>query len=135
MEDLADPVFDAVVVGAGPAGCAVAAALSDVGKTVLLVDARVDRTKILSGELLHPTAVAGLAELGFTRLGARTGGAAVVGFAVLEPDEPAMLLSYDTLGVGLTVEHARLVETLHDDIGKRPGVTFWSDARVEELLS
>ena len=133
MEELPDCVFDAVVVGAGPAGCAVAAALSGLGKTTLLVDSGVDRKKLFSGELLHPVGVSGLAELGFLTALERAGALPVKGFAVLEPDEPAMLLSYDTLGSGVTIEHARLVEALQEDVLRRPHVTFWANARVEGL--
>ncbi len=134
MEELPDYVFDAVVVGAGPAGCAVAAALSGLGKSTLLVDSGVDRKKLFSGELLHPVGVSGLADLGFLTALERSGALPVNGFAVLEPDEPAMLLSYDTLGAGVTIEHARLVEALQDDVVRRPHVTFWSNARVEGLV-
>ncbi len=135
MEELPDCVFDAVIVGAGPAGCAVAAALSGLGKKTLLVDSGVDRKKLFSGELLHPVGVSGLAQLGFLTALERCGALPVKGFAVLEPGEPAMLLSYDTLGAGVTIEHARLVDALQEDVLRRPHVTFWSNARVEGLVS
>lgn len=134
MEELPDCVFDAVVVGAGPAGCAVAAVLSTLGKNTLLVDSGVDRKKLFSGELLHPAGVSGLASVGLFKAVEAAGALSVKGFAVLEPGEPAMLLSYDSLGQGVTIEHAKLVEALQSEIRGRPNVTFWESARVEEVL-
>lgn len=57
---------DAVVVGAGPAGSAVARCLADAGRDVVLVDkATFPRDKVC-GDALTPRAVRALAELGLT---------------------------------------------------------------------
>ncbi len=135
MEELSDFAFDAVIVGAGPAGCAVAAALSSLGKNTLLVDAGVDRKKLFSGELIHPAGVSGLAELGFADALSDAGAVIVKGFAVLEPGRAPMLLAYDTLGTGVTLEHAALLEAMHTRVAELAGVTSWAPARVDKLIA
>lgn len=126
---------DAVVVGAGPAGCATAAALAGLGKTTLVVDSGVNRQKMLAGELLHPVGFAGLSELGFRHAIQRAGALTVTGFAVLEDNREPILLNYESLGNGITMEHAALVDALYEDIGTRDNITIWAEARAEAVVS
>ncbi|MFY2559171.1 FAD-dependent monooxygenase [Corallococcus terminator] len=122
---------DVVIAGGGPAGCAVAAALSELGLSVLLVDAGVDRHKQLSGELLHPTGVRVLRELGFGDVVDAWTARPVRGFAVLF-SVPArdVVLPYGGGATGLSLEHAALTVPLLEAVARRPGVTFLSRARV-----
>ncbi|WP_282792266.1 FAD-dependent monooxygenase [Streptomyces sp. CC224B] len=57
-------VAEAVVAGAGPAGCAAALALARRGTHVTLVEPRPERGGRVAGEWLHPAGVAALARLG-----------------------------------------------------------------------
>lgn len=58
---------DIIVVGAGPAGCAVARAYALDGKKVVLLEAEAEgkSRKRFAGEWLHPQGVDALKSLGF----------------------------------------------------------------------
>nr|WP_218951503.1 FAD-dependent monooxygenase [Eoetvoesiella caeni] len=56
MPDLAEPTWDVVIVGAGPAGAATAITLARFGQRVLLVEERVS-TSFKLGESLPPTSI------------------------------------------------------------------------------
>jgi len=125
---------DAVVVGAGTAGCAVAASLSALGLEVLVVDAGMDRSRQLAGELMHPPGVADLRALDFDDALTRTGAVPVAGFAVLdatEADRPSTcLLPYGGLGQGVAMEHSALVAALQASLTGRAHLTVWESSRV-----
>jgi hypothetical protein len=57
-------MIDAIIAGAGLAGASVAAALTELGWKILVVEPGLDASKRLSGELIHPPGVMALAELG-----------------------------------------------------------------------
>lgn len=122
---------DVVIAGGGPAGCATAAALADLGLSVLLVDAGVDRHKQLSGELLHPAGVRALRGLGFGDVVDAWPARPVRGFAVVF-SSPArtVLLPYGHGATGLSLEHATLTLPLLEAVARRPGVTLLARARV-----
>jgi squalene monooxygenase len=122
---------EVVIAGGGPAGCAVAAALADLGWGVLLLDAGVDRHKQLSGELLHPAGVRDLRALGFGDVVAGWVSQPVHGFAV-DFHSPArtLVLPYGGDATGLALEHATLAPSLLESISKRRGVTVRVQARV-----
>jgi squalene monooxygenase len=125
---------DAVVVGAGTAGCAAAASLASLGLEVLVVDAGMDRARQLAGELMHPSGVADLRALDFDSALLRTGAVPVTGFAVLDTTEAAepstCLLPYGKLGEGLAMEHSALVSALQASLSGRQHVTLWESSRV-----
>src|SRR5260370_18185817 len=75
---------DVLSAGGGPAGCSAAAALAELGRRALLVDAGGDRAKQLAGELLHPGGVRDLEQLGFGTLRQASGAAVVHGFEVTD---------------------------------------------------
>jgi squalene monooxygenase len=129
---------DAVVVGAGTAGCAVAAALADLGLSVLVVEAGMDRSRQLAGELMHPSGAADLRALGFEEALRTAGAVPVAGFAVLDssPDvEPSScLLPYGALGEGIAMEHSALVAALQASLRGRPRVTVWESSRVARVV-
>ncbi len=124
----------AVVVGAGTAGCAVAAALASLDLDVLVVDAGMDRTRQLAGELMHPSGAADLQALGFQDALRATGAVSVRGFAVVDATEPSdpstCLLPYGPLGEGVAMEHSALVAALQASLVGRPHVTVWDASRV-----
>jgi squalene monooxygenase len=128
----------AVVVGAGTAGCAVAAALAGCDLDVLVVDAGMDRTRQLAGELMHPSGAADLQALGFQPALRATGAVSVNGFAVVDATEPShpstCLLPYGPLGQGLALEHSSLVAALQASLAGRPHVTVWDSSRVIRLV-
>ena len=127
----------AVVVGAGTAGCAVAAALAALDLDVLVVDAGMDRSRQLAGELLHPSGAADLQSLGFQDALRATGAVAVQGFAVVDATEPSesstCLLPYGALGQGMAMEHSALVTALQSSLAGRPHVSVWESSRVVRI--
>ncbi len=124
----------ALVVGAGTAGCAAAAALAGLGQEVLVVDAGMDRSRQLAGELLHPTGAADLRALGFEDALQAAGAVAVTGFAVVDVSASAQpstcLLPYGELGEGVAMEHSALVAALQASLVGRPHLTVWKSCRV-----
>jgi 2-polyprenyl-6-methoxyphenol hydroxylase-like FAD-dependent oxidoreductase len=124
--------FDALVAGAGPAGCAAAAALGELGLRVLVVDAGMDATKQLAGELIHPPGVEDLTALGFAPL-TDAGAQPVRGFAVIdERVGSTSLLPYGD-GEGMALEHAHLRRALSKGLEGRSGICVWPRARIVEV--
>jgi squalene monooxygenase len=126
-----------VVVGAGTAGCAAAAALGALGLEVLVVDAGMDRPRQLAGELMHPSGTADLRTLGFDAALRAAGAIPVNGFAVVDAtDAPATttcMLPYGALGEGVAMEHAALVAALQASLVGRSNVTVWQSARLVSI--
>lgn len=128
-------MFDVLIAGGGPAGCATAAALSDLGLSVLLADAGVDRSKQLAGELLHPSGVEDLRALGLGAVIDGTHVPRVRGFAVMDSDgatHRTVVLPYAQEEHGVTFEHAAFAGSLLEAIGARVGVTV-ARARVTDV--
>lgn len=135
---------DVLVAGGGPAGCAAAAALSEMGLRVLVVDAGADRTKQLLGELIHPPGVSDLESLGFGQALESIEARRVKGFAVIDGAQAngagpqTQLLPYAELrglrGEGIAFEHAKLCEALLEDVAKRDGITLWRKSRVSGVV-
>ena len=129
---------NAVVVGAGTAGCAVAAALADLGLEVLVVDAGMDRSRQLAGELMHPLGAGDLRILGFDDALRTAGAVPVSGFAVVDTssteEATTCLLPYGELGQGVAVEHSALVLALQKSLVGRPHVTVWESSRLARVV-
>ena len=127
-----------VVVGAGTAGCAVAAALADLGLEVLVVDAGMDRSRQLAGELMHPSGASDLRALGFNSALHAAGAVPVKGFAVMDATDVGQtatcLLPYGDLGEGVAMEHSALVSALQASLTTRRHVTVWDSTRVVRLV-
>ena len=119
---------DVLVAGGGPAGCTTAAAMAQLGLRTLLADAGQDRRKQLAGELLHPVGVEELTAFGFSEV-LRSGGAPIVGFAVVDGEKTA-LLPYAPGNRGLGIEHHALIEPLLDILEKRGDVEVRRRTRV-----
>jgi 2-polyprenyl-6-methoxyphenol hydroxylase-like FAD-dependent oxidoreductase len=106
----------------------------------LIVDAGVDRSKQLAGELIHPPGALDLASLGFKPSLAEAGAQSVKGFAVVDGEgghQTTYLLPYAELrgiqGDGIALEHAQFVEALICSARERPGVTIWGKTRVTAI--
>ena len=119
---------DVLVAGGGPAGCTTAAAMAQLGLRTLLADAGQDRRKQLAGELLHPVGIEELTAFGFSEV-LRSGGAPIVGFAVIDGEKSA-LLPYAPGNRGLGIEHHALIAPLLDILERRGDVAVRRRTRV-----
>ncbi len=88
----------ALVVGAGPAGCAAAILLARAGRRVILLERDAAAREIVCGEFLGPTAQAVLARLG---LDARALGGAAIGDVVLAHGARSARSDLPFAGIGL----------------------------------
>ena len=130
---------DVIVVGGGFTGSALAAALADGRRRVLVLEARPGRNPRFAGELIHPTGVDVLDRLGVLPALERGGGQRARGFAVVRaPDQPTTLLPYDEIPRarpwGFAMEHHDMVQALRAHASARPGVELRTGARVVDTL-
>ena len=139
MKTLAANQFDVVIAGGGVAGASVAAALTEFGYRILIVEPGISHSRRLAGELIHPHGVNDLTELGLLDPGKRCIGVPVRGFAVF-PDanrDRIFRLHYaQTPGraaEGYSAEHGVLTGHLLAEVERLPHVTVWSGARVVGL--
>lgn len=133
------PRYDVIVIGGGLSGCAMAAALGDGRRRVLVLEARAGRNPRFNGELIHPHGVDVLDERGFLDGLHAAGGADVNGFAVVQaPDRPATLLPYREIpgsrAHGFAIDHHDLVDTMRARVLQRPGVELRLGERVVDLV-
>ena len=121
--------YDAVVIGAGPAGCATAACLSRRGATVLLVESNSKAARRFAGEWIHPEGTRvldahGLLEGLETRWKAR-------GFVVFPNDGlGAIPLEYPGSATGFACEHETLVGHLRSHVAALPRVDYLEGVRA-----
>lgn len=123
----------AVVVGAGPVGCASALALARAGKRVALLDAGAGANRF-AGEWLHPTGAKLLAELGFDPLRANVPHAAGTGFAIFPSGtaEP-LLLPYPDPEPAVGCEHSLLVSGIRAAVDREPLIEVFAGFRAAEV--
>lgn len=120
--------YDAVVVGAGPGGCAAAASLAVRGATVLLVESNPRAARRFAGEWIHPAGVRVLRELGL--LDELRPSVSSHGFAVLPNDGLGPIeLDYPD-GEGLCCEHATLVRHVRKRVSELHGVHYVEGVRA-----
>jgi squalene monooxygenase len=132
--------YDVIIAGAGVAGAAAAAALKDFGWSVLIAEPGQQHDRRLAGELIHPTGIAGLAELGLLRPGIFANAASIRGFVAF-PDfgtaDNAVHLPYpaseDFTHSAVALEHARIRQDLLSAIDAFDHVTVKYGARVVGL--
>jgi len=128
---------DVLIAGGGVAGVAAAAALSQLGLDILIVEPGPSFGRRLAGELIHPPGIDGLCQLGLLDEDAPLG-SIVKGFAIFpsvqDAGSPCMVLPYGESGgkqrSGLAIEHSLLKEQLLDRVRGFPGVSARIGARV-----
>ena len=130
---------DVIIVGGGVTGCAMATALADGKRKILILEARTGHKPRFAGELLHPTGTQVLDDLGFLPTLRKHGGVDVDGFAVVKsPTIPVTRLPYGEIErqrpTGFAMEHRDLVNGMREWTEKQPGVRFLFNEKVEEVM-
>lgn len=119
--------YDAIVVGAGPAGSAAAVAFAQRGARVALLEADTRVTRRFAGEWLHPRGadiLAGLGCDGFATVRSH-------GFAVLPDDAgPPILVSYPRDAQAVISPHERIVTELRSRAVSCAGTTYFDRTRA-----
>lgn len=133
------PRYDVIVVGGGLSGCAMATALADGRRKILVLEARAGRNPRFNGELIHPHGVDVLDERGFLGALHEAGGADVRGFAVVKSlTEPTTLLPYEEIPgsrpFGFAIDHHDLVDVLRKKMLEHPGIELRLGERVVDLV-
>ncbi len=131
--------FDIIIVGGGLTGSSLAAALADGKRRILVLEARAGKNPRFNGELIHPSGVDRLAELGFLDELHAAGGVDVVGFAaVASSKSDVTALPYSDIPGsrehGFAIDHHDLVDVLRRVTSKKPGVTYRFGERVTALV-
>jgi 2-polyprenyl-6-methoxyphenol hydroxylase-like FAD-dependent oxidoreductase len=140
-----DDVADVVIVGGGLSGCATAMALADGRRKIVILEARKGKNPRFNGELIHPTGVDVLDQLGFLPALTSSGAAQIVGFACMPSAEARRrsgqketLLPYREIEgsrpYGLGIDHRDLVEVLRDGVWKRLRIEVRTGARVTNVV-
>jgi 2-polyprenyl-6-methoxyphenol hydroxylase-like FAD-dependent oxidoreductase len=130
---------DVIIVGAGVTGCAMAAALADGQRQILVLEARKGHKPRFAGELIHPTGAQVLDDLGFLPTLRQLGGVDVDGFAVVrQASRPPTRLPYREIpnarSTGFAMEHRELAEGMRRVVQGLPGVQVRFGHKVEEVL-
>jgi 2-polyprenyl-6-methoxyphenol hydroxylase-like FAD-dependent oxidoreductase len=133
------PTYDVIIVGGGLSGCAMATALADGRRKILVLEARAGRNPRFNGELIHPHGVDVLDERGFLEALHVAGGADVRGFAVVKSlHEPITVLPYDEIPgsrpFGFAIDHHDLVDTLRKKMLEHSGIELRLGERVVDLV-
>src|SRR5262245_17540476 len=130
---------DVIIVGGGLSGCALAAALADGQRRIVVLEARAGKNPRFNGELIHPTGVDVLAARGFLEPLHQAGGVDVRGFAASpRAHAPATVLPYAEIpgsrAHGFAIDHRDLVEVLRAHATTRPGVELRLGERVVNVI-
>lgn len=128
--------YDAIVIGAGIAGCAVAAAFSRQGRRVLLIKRSLKDNHRIVGELLQPGGVDALRELELADSLEGIDATPIEGYHLYWQDYEA---SFWFCGIdgrkpqGRSFHHGKFVSKLREIVCSRPGVSL-IEGTVTELL-
>ena len=137
--------YDALIIGAGIAGCALARALALQGRTILIIDRSLAEPDRIVGELLQPGGVEGLEQLGLGECLEGIEATPVKGYHLYWKDEetsfwfcPTVFTNTDgetetKSYAGRSFHHGRLVAKLRDAIKRDPAVTLL-EATAHEIL-
>jgi 2-polyprenyl-6-methoxyphenol hydroxylase-like FAD-dependent oxidoreductase len=121
--------YDAIVLGAGPAGSVTAVAFARRGATVALVEADPRASGRFAGEWLHPAGVAILDQLGFRRFPDAEAGRRRGLVVVPHDSRPPIELPYQRGTYALVSEHHAFVGALREYAESLPGVDYYQHAR------
>ena len=115
---------DAIIVGAGIIGCALAVSLSGQGRRVVLIERDLSEPDRIVGELLQPGGVKALSELGLADCLEGIDAIPEYGYQVMYRDE-SVLIPYLGRGEksrqGRSFHHGRFVNNLRCAVRKCPG--------------
>jgi hypothetical protein len=128
--------FDAIVIGAGIAGCAIAAAFSRQGRRVLLIERSLKEPDRIVGELLQPGGVDALRGLGLADCLEGIDATPIEGYHLYWQDDEASFWFCDIDGrkpEGRSFHHGKFVSKLRDAVCYIPGVSL-VEGTVTELL-
>lgn len=121
--------YDAIVIGAGPAGCGTAACLAARGASVLLVESNPKAARRFAGEWIHPEGARVLREQGL--LDGLRPRVEASGFVVCPNDGLGPIrLDYADLARGFTCEHEALVKHLRHSTARKRGVDYLEGIRA-----
>jgi 2-polyprenyl-6-methoxyphenol hydroxylase-like FAD-dependent oxidoreductase len=131
---------DVLIAGGGVAGAAAAAALSQLGLRILIIEPGPAQDRRLAGELIHPPGIEGLCRLGLLSDRAMPG-SPVKGFAIFPADKDvpssSVILCYgERPGIrclGRAIEHRILKSHLLETVQRFPGVTARIGARITRI--
>ncbi len=137
---MSERAYDAVVVGAGPAGSAVAVLLAEHGHSVLLLDKAAFPRPKLCGEYLSPEAARILDRLGVLKAVDAAGAVPLSGMRITAPDGTPLEGNYPTEGPyrgyrdhALAIKRLVLDQILLERVKALP-VDVRERHRVEDLL-
>jgi squalene monooxygenase len=122
---------EVVIVGAGIVGCALAVALGNQGRSVILLERSLRQPDRIVGELLQPGGVAALEKLGLIDCLQGIDAIPVQGYAVVYYGEEvdikyplnASKPSEQTRPEGMSFHHGRFVSRLREAAMRTPNVT------------
>jgi 2-polyprenyl-6-methoxyphenol hydroxylase-like FAD-dependent oxidoreductase len=130
---------DILIVGGGFTGMALAAALGDGRRRIVVLEARTGPDPTYRGELIHPPGARELDVLGFLPEMRRRGGIDVHGFSVLpDASRAPVTLPYDPVplggGPGFAMDHIEMVDAMRAVVAARAGVELRMGERATDVL-
>ena len=129
---------DIVIVGGGLTGASLACALADETRRILVLEARAGRGPRFAGELIHPTGVDVLDQVGVLSALRQAGGVELAGFAIGIAGRATTHLPYAEIchgrPHGFAIEHHDMVAVLRREAAARNGVEIRYGRRVLELV-
>jgi 2-polyprenyl-6-methoxyphenol hydroxylase-like FAD-dependent oxidoreductase len=131
-------IRDIVIIGGGLTGASLACALADGTRRILVLEARAGRGPRFAGELIHPTGVDVLDQIGVLPALRQAGGVELAGFAIGIVGRATTHLPYaeicDGRPHGFAIEHHDMVAALRREAAARNGVEIRYGRRVLELV-
>jgi 2-polyprenyl-6-methoxyphenol hydroxylase-like FAD-dependent oxidoreductase len=129
------PTGRVLIIGAGPAGAALAYLLARRGVAVTLLEKHLDFARAFRGEGLQPSGVDALVQMGFRERLADLPQATVKAIELRRHGRLRARLSAERLGfIGHFISQPALLEMLTKEAGRYPGFQLVMGATVRQLL-